>query len=340
MGFERTFTDAREGPAPHGTSDVVVRAEHLSKRFRKAEALRDLDLAIGRGEVFGLVGPDGAGKTTTMRLLAAIMRPTTGSAVVLGYDTVSQAEMIKAHVGYMAQQFTLYRDLSVRENLLFFADVFEVVGTERSDRIERLLAFASLGQFADRLAGQLSGGMQKKLALACTVIHEPDLLLLDEPTTGVDPVSRREFWEILTDLHLQGATIVITTPYMDEAERCSRVGLLYEGELIECDTPERVRGMLAGEMLEVRTEDVAAARLIAAQVDGVVEVQVYGDRLHVMVDDAGKRARDVADAIRRSGVAVESVRQVSPRMEEAFISLIRQHEGEGRNSSTAVGGPM
>ncbi|OQY26734.1 MAG: hypothetical protein B6243_13845, partial [Anaerolineaceae bacterium 4572_5.2] len=183
-----------------------------------------LNLDVKQGEIFGLVGPDGAGKTTTIRMLVAIMLPTEGAASVTGYDTVKEAEAIKHRIGYMAQQFNLYSDLSVSENLNFFADIFAVRGKIRRERIDRLLNFARLTEFTDRRAGHLSGGMKKKLALACSLIHEPDILFLDEPTTGVDPVSRREFWDILANLHIQGVTILVSTPYMDEAERCSRVG--------------------------------------------------------------------------------------------------------------------
>ena len=217
-------------------------------------------MQIRPGEIFGLLGPDGAGKTTTIRLLAAIMDPTAGWAKVAGYDTVSESEPIKRRIGYMAQRFNLYGDLSVEENLNFFADVFEVAGAERNERIERLLDFARLDEFRDRRAAHLSGGMQKKLALACTLIHTPEIIFLDEPTTGVDPVSRREFWDILTDLHLQGITLVVSTPYMDEAERCSRVALIYQGQLVVCDTPEAVKAMTEGELIALWPSDMHRAR--------------------------------------------------------------------------------
>jgi ABC-2 type transport system ATP-binding protein len=304
----------------------VIVTENLTKSFKETVAVDGLDLAVERGEIFGLVGPDGAGKTTTIRMLTAIMLPTSGQATVLGHDTVTQPEAIKTDIGYMAQRFNLYRDLTVWENLNFFADVFEVTGTERRERISQLLEFARLTEFKDRRSEHLSGGMQKKLALACTLVHQPQILFLDEPTTGVDPVSRREFWEILTDLHLQGITIFVSTPYMDEAERCSRVGLMYRGRLIVCDTPEHIRAMLEGELIEVRTPNLKRAREAVTHLAGVLEVQTYGDLLHVFVDDAGRRTPQIADALAEAGIAVQGIRTTRPRMEEAFISLIRGME--------------
>ena len=302
----------------------VIITEKLTKHFDGTVAVDGLDLTVERGEIFGLVGPDGAGKTTTLRMLTAIMVPTAGRATVLGYDTVTQAEAIKPHIGYMAQRFNLYRDLTVRENLEFFADVFAVTGPRREERLMRLLEFAGLTAFQERRAAHLSGGMQKKLALAATLIHEPQVLFLDEPTTGVDPVSRREFWEILTELHLQGITIVVSTPYMDEAERCSRVGLLYRGRLMVCDTPERIKALLPGDLIEVRTPHLNRARRIVAELEGVLEVQTHGDQLRLFVDDATRRLPQVVERLRAAGLEVAGARQAPPRMEEAFISLIRR----------------
>jgi ABC-2 type transport system ATP-binding protein len=237
----------------------------------------------------------------------------------------------------MAQRFNLYGDLSVVENLDFFADVFQVRGRERQERKERLLHFARLTEFRKRRAAQLSGGMQKKLALACTLIHQPEIILLDEPTTGVDPVSRREFWDILTELHLQGVTIFVSTPYMDEAERCSRVGLMYEGKIIVCDVPEQIKALVTGDLLEVRAVDGSAAgsrrrlsevlrqaELVIGSVEGVLEVQTYGDLLHVFVDDGEKRQGELEVALHAAGIEMVGLRQTRPRMEEAFISLVRR----------------
>lgn len=307
----------------------IISAEHLTRTFKKNVALHALDLRIERGEILGLIGPDGAGKTTALRLMAAVMRPTAGRVSVVGFDSVQHAEAIRAHVGYMPQRFSLYADLNVLENLNFSADIFDVKGDERRKRIEQLLAFSNLTRFADRRAGQLSGGMQKKLALACTLIHRPDVLLLDEPTTGVDPVSRREFWDILTDLHISGTTIVVSTPYMDEAERCNRVGLLFKGTLVECGTPDAIKSHVPGELIELHAEPLEQAQAALADRPEVIEVQVYGDLLHVFVMDAARRIPQVRDVLQVAGVQVKGLRVVQPRMEEAFISLIRRMQEAG-----------
>jgi ABC-2 type transport system ATP-binding protein len=305
-------------------NQYIIQTDNLTRKFKNAVAVNGLNLAIRRGEIFGLVGPDGAGKTTTIRLLVAIMDPTEGRAIVAGFDTVKQAEEIKKRIGYMAQRFNLYGDLTVLENLNFFADVFGVRGDEREERIERLLAFARLTEFTKRRATHLSGGMQKKLALACTLIHKPEIIFLDEPTTGVDPVSRREFWDILTELHLEGVTLFVSTPYMDEAERCARVGLMFEGKMIVCDVPERIKGMVAGELLELRPTNLRAAQEVMARLPGVLEMQTYGDLLHIFVDDVALRQPQLEAALAAEKVEVVSLRQTRPRMEEAFISLIRK----------------
>jgi len=314
-------------------NDIAIETDDLTRAFKKVVAVDRLSLAIQRGEIFGLVGPDGAGKTTTIRLLCAIMNPTSGSAKVAGFDTVKEAEDIKRRIGYMAQRFNLYGDLSVIENLTFFADIFAVGGDVRNERIDQLLAFARLTEFKDRRAAQLSGGMQKKLALACTLIHEPEILFLDEPTTGVDPVSRREFWDILSDLHLRGVTLFVSTPYMDEAERCSRVGLMFEGEMIVCDKPQNVKDLIGGELIELRPDDLRRAGKIVADLDGVLEIQTYGDLLHVFVDSAQERITELEKLLAREGIGVSGLRQTRPRMEEAFISLIRKRISEGRTSN-------
>jgi len=312
---------------------TVIKTENLTRKFRNLVAVDHLGLEIKRGEIFGLVGPDGAGKTTTIRMLAAIMDPSEGYARVAGYDTVKQAEAIKHRIGYMAQQFNLYGDLSVQENLDFFADVFGVRGRERKERIAQLLHFARLTEFTGRRAAHLSGGMKKKLALACSLVHRPEILYLDEPTTGVDPVSRREFWDILSELHIEGATILVSTPYMDEAERCSRVGLMYQGQLIVCDTPNRVKGLIEGELIELRpaAEErgvglMRRAEAALASLAGVLEVQTYGDLLHVFVDNAVLRTPEIKAALAAQSIQAKDLRQTHARMEEAFIWLIRRQQ--------------
>ena len=310
------------------TDNLIIETENLTRAFKNVVAVDGLNLSVQQGEIFGLVGPDGAGKTTTIRLLVAIMDPTDGQARVFGYDTVQQPEPIKQRIGYMAQRFNLYGDLSVLENLNFFADVFEVRGKVRQERIERLLRFARLTEFRDRRAAHLSGGMQKKLALACTLIHTPEIIFLDEPTTGVDPVSRREFWDILTELHLQGVTLLVSTPYMDEAERCSRVGLMYQGRMIVCDTPERVKAMTEGELIALRPSDVRRAREVLAGLEGILEMQTFGDQLRIFVRDADQVIAQGRAALAAQGIEMLDVRRTRPRMEEAFISLIRRRRAE------------
>jgi ABC-2 type transport system ATP-binding protein len=310
------------------TDSPIIKTERLKRTFKSTTAVDELTLSIAPGELFGLVGPDGAGKTTTLRLLAGLLDVTEGKATVLGLDLQSQAEAIKPHVGYMAQQFSLYGELSVLENLQFFAELFDVSKQERQERTERLLEFAGLTEFTQRRAAKLSGGMQKKLALACTLIHQPEILLLDEPTTGVDPVSRREFWNILTELHVQGTTIIVSTPYMDEADRCSMVGLMYAGKLVECDTPQNIRGQLNEDVIEVQAEDWQAALKTVADLEGVREAQTYGETVNLLVDDGKKRLHEVERALKKSGIKYKNIRIAPVRMEEAFISLIRKMEAE------------
>jgi ABC-2 type transport system ATP-binding protein len=304
----------------------IIDLNHLTRVYKTVRAVDGLTLVIESGELFGLVGPDGAGKTTTLRLLAGLLDVTEGGASVLGYDLKEKAESIKPHVGYMAQQFSLYGELSVMENLQFFAELFDVASKDMAGRTERLLAFAGLTEFKSRRAVNLSGGMQKKLALACTLIHEPEILLLDEPTTGVDPISRREFWNILTELHLQGTTIIVSTPYMDEADRCSRVGLMYAGKLVECDSPKRIREKLEMEIIEIQPEDWQKALKTVAGLRGVREAQTYGESIHLLVDSGERRLPEIERVLKENNLAYRSIRIAPARMEEAFISLIRKLE--------------
>ncbi|HIQ12675.1 MAG TPA: ABC transporter ATP-binding protein [Caldilineales bacterium] len=301
----------------------AIVTQHLHRRFRKTVAVRDLSFRIEQGEVFGLIGPDGAGKTTTLRMLAGVLNPTSGRAAVLGVDVTKDPEALRQKIGYMPQHFSLYGDLSVLENLTFFAEIYRVPSRERKERIARLLHFAQLQAFADRPAGKLSGGMKKKLGLACALIHAPQLLLLDEPTNGVDPVSRREFWDILAELHLQGVTILITTPYMDEAERCNRVGLMFRGEIIQQGEPEALRRLAPGEMLVLYTTDLAQAEQVLPDFPDYLEHQVYGDRLHIFTPDAQAAKPRLEAFLKTRGIPMQSLYQDEPRLEEAFIHLIR-----------------
>ena len=308
-------------------SPIIV-TERLKRDFKSVSAVDELTLSIASGELFGLVGPDGAGKTTTLRLLAGLLDISDGKATILDLDLKSQAEAIKPHIGYMAQQFSLYGELSVLENLQFFAELFDVSKQEQAERTQRLLEFADLTEFTDRRAMHLSGGMQKKLALACTLIHQPKILLLDEPTTGVDPVSRREFWNILTELHVQGTTIIVSTPYMDEADRCSRVGLMYEGKMVECDTPQNIRSRLDGDVIEIQAGDWQKVLETVSNLDGVREAQTYGEAVNLVVDDGARRLPEIQDILKNSNIDYRNIRIAPARMEEAFISLIRKMKSE------------
>ena len=306
------------------TDTYVIETESLTRDYKSTRAVDALDLAIYPGELFGLVGPDGAGKTTTLRLLAGLLNISDGSATIAGFDLKSQPEAIKALIGYMAQQFSLYVELTVLENLKFFAEIYDVPKEELAERTAHLLKFAGLTEFIDRRAAHLSGGMQKKLALACTLIHQPDILLLDEPTTGVDPISRREFWNILTDLHLEGTTILVSTPYMDEADRCSRVGLMYAGGMVICDSPKNIRGRIQADLIELYPQDWQSAHELIETLPGVLEVQTYGESLHILVDSGEVRLPQIEKSLSEHEITYQSARVAPTRMEEAFISLIRQ----------------
>ncbi len=299
----------------------TVRAQALTRRFGDLVALDGLSLAVEEGEIFGLVGPDGAGKTTTMRLLTGILEPSSGEAWVDGLPMRGQAEAIKERIGYMAQRFGLYPDLTVLENLDFYADLYEVPRAGRGERVERLLAFSNLTPFKRRQAGNLSGGMKQKLGLACALIHTPRVLFLDEPTNGVDPVSRRDFWRILYQLQQERVTIFVSTAYLDEAERCNRVGLLHQGRLLACDTVDGVKQLLKGTLLELRCDTPwqAAAHLREAALGTVA---LFGDRLHILVESAEEAQPRIEAVLRAAGIATQELRVIEPTLEDVFTSAI------------------
>ncbi len=301
-----------------------IKITGLTRKFKENIALDSINLTIQEGELFGLVGPDGAGKTTLLRTLAGLLSITGGEVIEAGCELHKNSEAVKSKIGYMAQEFSLYGKLSVLENLQFFGEMYDVPPAQQKERIPGLLAFAQLTDFTDRRAAKLSGGMKKKLALTCTLLHQPPILLLDEPTTGVDPVSRREFWNILNDLHLQGTTIIVSTPYMDEADRCSQVGLIYQGKIVECDSPENIRQKIGGEFIKVVTHDWQKAREIIQPLKGVLEVQTYGEALHILVDSANKRIGQIQKSLHKAKLDILEIRVIKPRMEEAFISLIKK----------------
>ncbi|NTW60730.1 MAG: ABC transporter ATP-binding protein [Nitrospirae bacterium] len=304
------------------THSPVITSCRLSRSFGFLNAVSQLDISINRGELYGLVGPDGSGKTTTMRLLAGIMDPTEGDAQVAGFSIRTDPEEVKARIGYMSQRFGLYEDLTVLENILFYADLYEVPERERTARISRLLAFSNLEPFQQRLTGALSGGMKQKLGLACALVHTPEVLLLDEPTNGVDPVSRRDFWRILYDLLRQGVTILLSTSYLDEAERCTRIGLIHRGGIILEGEPLQVRNSFKAPMIELWPDRVREAGAIARGIGGVHDVTVYGDRLHITLAP-GMLPADVVGGLTQAGIAVLEHRDILPSLEDIFIALVR-----------------
>jgi ABC-2 type transport system ATP-binding protein len=304
-----------------GPNGPIILTKDLCRDFGATHAVRNLNLEVKRGELFGIVGPDGAGKTTTMRMLAGILDPTSGEAWVDGISVLDDPEGIKEHIAYMPQRFGLYPDLTVMENLVFYADLFRVPKKERPPRIERLFGFSRLGPFKDRPAGALSGGMKQKLGLACALIHEPRLLLLDEPTNGVDPVSRRDFWRILYGLLKEGISVLVTTAYLDEAERTHRVGLMHCGSMIRMAEPQALKDMVEGIMMELVSSDLHKTRQLVSGFPGVLDVNVFGDGLHVRVQDTADVDTITAE-LRAHGIEVNSFRKVKPAMEDAFLSLI------------------
>lgn len=317
---DSTSVPAMPDPEP------MIRVEGLTRRFGDLLAVDRLTFSVTPGELFGLVGPDGAGKTTTLRMLAGVLRPTTGDAVMSGTSVARDPETVKHDLAYMSQRFGLYTDLTVIENLNFYADLYQVPRSERKARLDRLFHFSNLGPFQDRLAGQLSGGMKQKLGLSCALIHQPKILLLDEPTFGVDPISRRDLWLIVHDMVAQGVTAVVSTAYMDEAERFDRVALLQEGRLLAVDRPDTLQGALEGVVIMVRVARVREALVRLSGLPMVRRAAVFGDRLHVTVDSAERDGPAVEAALREAGLEVFEVRAMVPSMEDVFIDRIA-HKG-------------
>ncbi len=312
-------------------SEIAIFAQDLKKEFRtrrsKVMAVDGISLEVKHGETFGLIGPDGAGKSTSVRVILGLLSRTGGKSSILGFDSAKDIYAIRERTGYIAQQFTLPQDMTVIENMRFFADMHGLNSTEQKQRIPQLLEFAGLETFPDRLAGKLSGGMKKKLALACSLVHEPEVVMLDEPTLGVDPVSRREFWNLLSNLRAEkGLTIFVCTPYMDEAERCNQVGLMYQGKLIAQDTPAAIKHLVHGEILEFAPVPFVKAHDLMSGLEGILEVQTYGAMLHLFVDDPALRQPQVESVLLKNEIAWSGMRVIEPRMEEAFISLIRRAE--------------
>jgi ABC-2 type transport system ATP-binding protein len=302
-------------------AEAVVQVRSLTRDFAAVRAVDGLTFDVREGELFGIVGPDGAGKTTTLRMLAGVLPPTSGDAEVLGASVARHPERVKAHLAYMSQRFGLYADLTVRENIEFYADLYRVPQRDRPARLARLYRFSRLGEFEDRLAGQLSGGMKQKLSLSCALVHQPRVLLLDEPTFGVDPISRRDLWLIVHQMVADGMTVIVTTSYMDEAERCDRVALLHAGHVLTLDTPASIQAGLAGRLLAVRAAAPRAARDALRSLPTVRQATLFGDVVHAVV------ARDVTaaalqSALAASGIEVHDVAVARPSLEDAFIDRV------------------
>lgn len=300
----------------------AIEATALTKSFDSLTAVDQLNLTVEEGEIFGLVGPDGAGKTTTMRLLTSIMEPTSGEAWVAGHSVVREAEAVKEQIGYMSQRFGLYADLTVMENLEFYADIYGVPKKGREQKIERLLSFSNMTPFKKRHAGRLSGGMKQKLGLACALVHTPKVLFLDEPTNGVDPVSRRDFWRILYQLLRENVTIFVSTAYLDEAERCGRVGLMHRGKLLAVGTPGEVKRLMQGTILEIRSSEPRRATAILREQFTTATASLFGDRIHLLAQQPDQTAAEAERVLVGAGLSVSGVRAIEPALEDVFISVL------------------
>ena len=302
----------------------ALTVHNVSKKFDSVTAVENLSLEVATGEMFALVGPDGVGKTTLIRMLCGIVKPDAGELSVLGFNVRKQTDEVKKRIGYLSQKFSLYGDLTIDENIEFFAEIHGV--WDYKQRREELLEFTRLTPFRSRLAEKLSGGMKQKLALACTLIHTPEIIFLDEPTTGVDPVSRRDFWKVLSTLLKTGITIVMTTPYLDEAERCSRVALMNEGKILVLGTPAEVKKEMHGEIIELVCSNIRRAFALSKNFPLVKEVQAFGDRLNVVVENAERDASLLLTMFSQNSIAVSDWRVVKPTLENVFISLMTNNK--------------
>jgi drug efflux transport system ATP-binding protein len=306
--------------------ESIIRIQDLTRRFDTLTAVDHLNLDIGRGEIFGLVGPDGAGKTTTLRVLCGLLDPSGGQAFVAGHNVARDPQAVKDRIGYMAQRFGLYTDLTVDENMDFYADLFGISPAERTRLLPELLRMTRMEPFRNRQAGKLSGGMKQKLGLMCTLLHRPQILFLDEPSNGVDPVSRRDFWAILYQLVKDGITVLVTTAYLDEAERCNRVGLMYRGRLILCDAPDAARHQIPEECYQVEAPDPRTARETLLESEGVLCVEPSGATLHLFLNAAQTSPARLQQQLERAGRGPAAFQKIVPSLEDVFIALVRKAE--------------
>lgn len=306
---------------------AAISTSELTKRFPGVLAVDRLHFEVHPGEIFGLVGPDGAGKTTTLRMLAGVLTPDSGSATVAGCDIIHDPEAAKAHISYMPQRFGLYEDLTVDENIHFYADVFGVPRTDREQRSRQLLDAAGMDQFRTRLAGKLSGGMKHKLGLVCALIHRPRVILLDEPTNGVDPVSRRDFWRILYSLLQERIAILMSTAYLDEAERCHRVALLHQGRILFCETPAELKTHIRGAVLSVISPEPRRVRAALGGAEGVLNALLVGDEVHLVVDDAASRIPELRTRMQAAALPFDRLEEVAPTIEDLFVAATSETDG-------------
>jgi ABC-2 type transport system ATP-binding protein len=316
------------------TAAPAIRASGLRRSFGDTIAVADLDLEVGEGAVFGLLGPDGAGKSTLIRMLATVLRPDGGEASVFGHSVQTESALVTPRIGYMSQRFSMYPDLSVAENMDFFATIRGVSRADRRTRSASLLEGMGLSEFTKRQAQHLSGGMKQKLMLATTLMHEPDLLLLDEPTTGVDPVSRREFWRILAGLHRAGKTVLVATPYMDEAERCTQIAFLDQGRIKQFGTPDEIKAQVPGRLVEVSATQPRAALAAVQAVPGVESAHLLGDVVRVLWSGAAEPEQALGAALAAAGVDGAGTREVAPDMETVFAYLADPSSGSGPSSAS------
>ena len=301
--------------------NYAISTTKLTRLFGGTTAVDNLTLEVSEGELFGLVGPDGAGKSTVMRLLAAIMDPTSGDAWVNGLHTVRESDAIKDSIGYMSQKFGLYPDLTVIENIDFYADIYGVRDASRADRISRLLEFSNLGPFKKRLVGNLSGGMKQKLGLACALVHTPKIIFLDEPTNGVDPVSRRDFWKILHKLEEEGVTVFVSTCYLDEAERCDRLALMDKGRLLAVGTPDEVKGHMNGSVIDLMTSSSRKAAALLRDSLAGCSIGLFGDRVHIITGEPDRIIAELEKTLKEAGIEIISAKKERPTLEDVFISI-------------------
>jgi ABC-2 type transport system ATP-binding protein len=300
----------------------IIKIVNLRKTYDKTVALDEFTLTVASGQLFGLVGPDGAGKTTMLRILCGLVEADSGTCIIDGHNVATQTTEVRNFMGYMPQRFSLYLDLTVSENLRFFADLFHVPSKERENRLQRLLRFSRLDPFQKRRAAALSGGMKQKLALSCTLIHTPKILFLDEPTTGVDPVSRQEFWEILTELRNEGVTLLVTTPYMDEAAKCDRVAFMHKGRILAEANPEEIPNLSRQHFLELRCSSLNQAAQIIRGIDCIHTVLALGDRIHLCGKNITTMNSAVAQRLHAAGISIESLDRVTPSIEDVFVELM------------------